>query len=100
MLKNFGAVVAVLIAFSGASAGEAVAPVGAGYDEYIPETRGCYWYRQRQFCSRYCYTEVDGRRFCREREREAYPQAPVRDNVTGWEVVPSQPMKLGTGPVR
>ena len=40
-----------------------------------PEARGCYWYRERRYCSRYCYVEVDGRRFCRERQREAFPQA-------------------------
>lgn len=42
----------------------------------VPETEGmgCYWYRQRQYCGRYCYREVDGRRYCRERAREAYPQ--------------------------
>ena len=41
------------------------------------EGRGCYWYRQRQYCGRYCYTEINGQRYCREREREAHPQAPV-----------------------
>lgn len=40
------------------------------------EARGCYWYRQRQHCGRYCYTENDGRRFCRRRVYEAVPQAP------------------------
>jgi hypothetical protein len=38
---------------------------------------GCYWERGRQFCARYCYVEVDGHRFCREREREAFSQAPL-----------------------
>lgn len=44
------------------------------------EARGCYWYRQHQYCGRYCYTENDGRRFCRQREYEAVPQT-SRDEV-------------------
>ena len=40
------------------------------------EAHGCYWYRQHLFCGRYCYTEIDGRRYCREDKREAVPQAP------------------------
>ena len=42
-----------------------------------PEGIGCYWERERLFCSRYCYIELDGHRFCRERSREAHSQAPV-----------------------
>lgn len=38
---------------------------------------GCYWERGRQFCSRYCYVEVDGRRYCTERARDAHSQAPA-----------------------
>ena len=44
-----------------------------------PEGRGCYWYRQREYCGRYCYVEANGRRYCQERERRAYPQAPEPD---------------------
>ena len=44
-----------------------------------PEGMGCYWERGRLYCSRYCYIEIDGRRFCRERSREAYSQAPPPD---------------------
>jgi hypothetical protein len=42
----------------------------------LSETQGvgCVWYRQRLDCSRYCYVEVNGKRYCREREREAHPQ--------------------------
>ena len=46
-----------------------------------PEGVGCYWERGRQFCSRYCYIEVDGRRFCRHRTHEAHSQAPFDDWV-------------------
>ena len=42
-----------------------------------PEGIGCYWKLGRRFCSRYCYWEVDGRRYCHIREREAYPQGPA-----------------------
>lgn len=41
------------------------------------EGRGCYFYRGRQICGRYCYWEVNGKRYCRQRERDAYSQAPV-----------------------
>lgn len=60
----------------------------------LPETEkvGCYWYRQREFCTRYCYWEVNGKRYCREREREAFSQAPVAEV---YSVAP--PMKLGVG---
>jgi hypothetical protein len=38
---------------------------------------GCYWMDGEQFCSRYCYWEVDGRRFCREQKDLAVPQGPL-----------------------
>jgi hypothetical protein len=38
--------------------------------------KGCYWYRQKQYCGRYCYIEGNGIRYCREREPEAFPQMP------------------------
>lgn len=62
----------------------------------LPETEkvGCYWYRQREYCARYCYWEINGRRYCREREREAYSQAPEA------EVYRMAPMKLGAPPAR
>ena len=44
-----------------------------------PEGIGCYFERGRTFCSRYCYLEVDGHRFCRERTHEARSQAPLED---------------------
>ena len=44
-----------------------------------PEGIGCYWYRQRMTCSRYCYIEVDGHRFCREHTHGAHSQAPPSD---------------------
>ena len=37
---------------------------------------GCYWYRGHLHCSRYCYTEIDGQRYCHRRLRDAISQAP------------------------
>ena len=54
-----------------------------------PEGIGCYFERGRTFCSRYCYIEVDGHRFCRERPREARSQAPVE----GLPIIQLTPMK-------
>ncbi len=53
--------------------------VASGLPIVIGETQGvgCVWYRQRLDCSRYCYVEVNGKRYCREREREAHPQGVV-----------------------
>jgi len=64
---------------------DAVMPVASAQEHRVagarvlpaPERRGCYWYRQRLFCSRYCYTEINGHRYCRDHEREAVPQAPL-----------------------
>ncbi|WP_295557652.1 hypothetical protein [uncultured Hyphomicrobium sp.] len=39
------------------------------------EARGCYYRRGREYCGRYCYIEINGRRYCQERSRDAVPQA-------------------------
>ena len=41
------------------------------------EARGCYYYRGYRYCGRYCYYEANGMRYCQQRAREAFPQAPV-----------------------
>ncbi len=49
-----------------------------GVDASIPsqtEAIGRYYNRGRRFCSQYCYWEVNGRRYCRKRLREAHSQA-------------------------
>lgn len=61
-------------------------PAAAGGDVDILEARGCYYYRGRQHCGRYCYWEVNGRRYCREREDEAHPQG----FVYGYEAEPGR----------
>ncbi|MDX2308371.1 MAG: hypothetical protein NW216_09055 [Hyphomicrobium sp.] len=42
-----------------------------------PMGKGCYYYRGREHCGSYCYWEVNGKRYCQERAREAFSQAPV-----------------------
>ena len=51
-------------------------------EERALEAAGCYFYRGRQFCGRYCYYEINGRRYCQRREREAHTQAdPALDSA-------------------
>jgi hypothetical protein len=45
--------------------------------------KGCYWYRQKQYCGRHCYIEGNGIRYCREREPEAFPQMPEANVFIG-----------------
>lgn len=44
-------------------------------DVFVAEGRGCYWARGAMTCSRFCYLEVDGRRYCQPRSDRAFPQA-------------------------
>ena len=64
--------------------------------EAMSETEGvgCYWKLGRRFCSLYCYWEVNGRRYCHVREREATPQGPPPDFYPDTHY---SPMKLGVG---
>ena len=41
------------------------------------EAKGCYFYRGNRYCGSYCYWEINGKRYCQRREREAVPQAGV-----------------------
>ena len=43
-------------------------------DALGPEAKGCYFSRGEMFCGRYCYIEINGKRYCQVRERDAYPQ--------------------------
>lgn len=54
---------------------------------YPVEAKGCYYRRGREYCGRYCYIEVNGRRYCQERRRDAVPQA---DSYEFWETEPSR----------
>lgn len=44
-------------------------------DVFVAEGRGCYWARGAMTCSRFCYLEADGRRYCQPRSAHAFPQA-------------------------
>ena len=64
--------------------------VEAGAGRYSPpgfdaatttEGVACYWQRQRLYCSRYCYWEVNGKRYCHLRERNAHPQGLLSDDL-------------------
>lgn len=60
-------------------------PADAQYRRVLPrfselpptEARGCYFERGREFCGSYCYWEVNGKRYCQRRLRDAHSQAPV-----------------------
>lgn len=41
---------------------------------FFGDQKGCYWRRGQRSCSRYCYWEADGRRYCQDHERTAHPQ--------------------------
>jgi hypothetical protein len=45
---------------------------------------GCYWHRHTVFCSRYCFWQPDGRRYCVRREHDARREhVPVLDVPPG-----------------
>ena len=39
------------------------------------EGRGCYYDRGEEFCGSYCYWEINGKRYCQRRLRDAHSQA-------------------------
>ena len=60
-----------------------------GFVEMPPlEAIGCYFHRGRRYCGRYCYWEVNGKRYCQERERDAFPQA--YDDYAGGPAIEPQ----------
>jgi hypothetical protein len=67
------AMAAALLGFGAAARAqhyEPAVPPGAVYGV------GCYWFRAKQYCNRYCYLEVDGYYFCHRRLEVAGSQAP------------------------
>ena len=54
------------------------------------EAKGCYYYRGERHCGSYCYWEVNGRRYCQQREREAFPQAELWIDEPLVEPVPAR----------
>ena len=74
MLKFSAAVFAAFFAMLAPAM--AHSPSRSHYVELAPgEARGCYYHRGERYCARYCYWEINGRRYCQVRERDAYPQA-------------------------
>lgn len=71
---------ALSIGATSASAGRYLRRPAQFLVEPAGEAVGCYWYRQREFCSRYCYYEVNGKRYCHHNQREAHPQALIVDD--------------------
>lgn len=66
----------VLLASAAADAGRRHrAPPPHPDDVFVAEGRGCYWARGAMTCSRFCYLEADGRRYCQPRSAHAFPQA-------------------------
>ena len=68
--------VLILICASTAQAGGEWGSTKDGFIEGGPGlfARGCYWHRGVRYCSQYCYVEINGKRYCKERESEAVPQ--------------------------
>ncbi len=46
-------------------------------EEPGPEASGCYFSRGEMYCGRYCYVEINGKRYCQPRARDAYPQGEI-----------------------
>ncbi len=71
--------VAIAVAVSATGGGGALAQ-GNGAKDFARSgdaplfARGCYWYRGVRRCSQYCYIEIDGVRYCQDREFNAVPQ--------------------------
>jgi hypothetical protein len=36
--------------------------------------KGCFWRAGVRYCSSYCYLEINGKQYCHQRERVAFPQ--------------------------
>jgi hypothetical protein len=64
--------------------------------EQLPEGQGCYWYRGQLYCSRYCYWEIDGYRFCHPRLGRAISQAPP---LLLYDFEPRRYDRIRRGPV-
>jgi hypothetical protein len=80
-MKMFFIAFAVLVLAAGHPLGNRSAAHSASraydLDAPGPEASGCYFSRGEMFCGRYCYIEINGKRYCQVRERDAYPQGEV-----------------------
>jgi hypothetical protein len=75
-MTRFLAVTIAMAGFAAASAADAHRLARPYYWDG-PEASGCYFSRGEMFCGRYCYIEINGKRYCQQRERNAYPQGEV-----------------------
>ena len=73
--------VSLLVAFVASAESR---PLRRHYGQPVPvvvlpplEAKGCYFYRGNRYCGSYCYWEINGKRYCQRRGREAVPQADV-----------------------
>lgn len=62
---------------------------------YYGDARGCYWHRDNVICSRYCYWEANGRRYCHENSRLAVPAG-----IPGARLYPIEPRIYARPPHR
>jgi hypothetical protein len=75
------------------------AEAGSSYGariEQLPEGQGCYWFGGHLYCSRYCYWEIDGYRYCHPRLGSATSQAPP---VLLYDFEPRRYDRIRRGPV-
>jgi len=96
-MRLLGPIIAGLAACLGLAAlpAEAGSRFGARIEQ-LPEGVGCYWYHGHLYCSRWCYWEIDGYRFCRPRLGEATSQAPP---LLLYDFEPRRYDRIRRGPV-
>ena len=76
-MRIIGWTALLLLALAGAAhaGGDWHGDVNAGFsDGPTSYAKGCYWRRGVRYCSSYCYQEINGNRYCNQRESEAVPQ--------------------------
>lgn len=86
-MRSLLAAVAALASLAAVSGDAQAEPYGNRRVVQVPQGVGCYWYRGELNCSRYCYWEIDGYRYCTRRLRNAHSQAP---DVFVGEAYPSR----------
>src|SRR5262245_50061727 len=96
-MRVLGPAIAGLLAW--ASLAALPAEAGSSYGariEQLPEGVGCYWYHGQLYCSRYCYWEIDGYRYCHPRLGSAVSQAPP---LLLYDFEPRRYDRIRRGPV-
>jgi hypothetical protein len=70
------AVAPALVAFGALGVPAQAQHVGPALPPGVVYGVGCYWFRGRHYCSRYCWLEIDGYSYCQRNLAEAGSQAP------------------------